>query len=86
MCKVGVAKDGERFSLLFRAEGALRLLVVLDKDTLQYATLAMVHKASKLVISEDNASEGKGDDCDAVWSIASTGVPEVFFLELKGLK
>lgn len=46
----------------------------------------MVDRASKLAISDDNASEDAGDEWDAVWSISSTGVSEVFLVKANGLK
>lgn len=54
--------------------------------TLKYAAMSMVDRASWLAISENNASENAGDDRDAVWSIANTGVLEVILVEADGLK
>lgn len=61
-------------------------LQFLDKHSLQYAAFFIVDRTSELAISESNASEIAGNDWDAVWSITSIGVPEVFFVEAHGLK
>lgn len=45
----------------------------------------MVDSASKLTINEAIASEDAGDDCDAVWPIAGTGVHKVLPIETDGL-
>lgn len=62
------------------------VLWFLDKHTVQYAAFSMVDRASKLVISVDNASEDTTDDWDLAWLIASTGVPKLFLLEADGLE
>lgn len=46
----------------------------------------MVHRASKLAISENNASNDAGDNRNVVRLIYNTGVSKVFHVEADGLE
>lgn len=52
-----------------------------DKHTVQHTALAMVDRASKVAITKENISAHAGGDRNAVLSIPSTGVAEIFLVE-----
>lgn len=62
------------------------VLWFLDSHTLQYASLPIVERASKLTISEIKAFEDASDDWNALWLIFNSGVPKMFLAEADWLK
>lgn len=55
-----------------------------NRYILQYAAFFIHDGASRLAISEDNASDDSGNDWGAVWRIVSTGMSEMFIVETDG--
>lgn len=84
--KVGVAKASERVFLFSQMKVYCTVLWFSDMRTLQCAALFMVDWAYKLTNSKNNAIFDVGDNQDALWLIANTGVPEVLWVKANGLK